>query len=138
MFADARVEITDGDEKTTGRVWGGIDFAFENRRVLAPGATGEAAPPAILSLGALELTCERGPEHLVPCYSDLVAALRDRGAEFSGELTRTFARLLDDIFVDQRVGATGLSADLVIRAARASTFDRSIHLELDATLVPKR
>jgi hypothetical protein len=150
MFADARVTIRDGELSTTGRIWGGLAFSLAG-----------AVEPMVVELSALELSCERATIEaelaaidfgvarqagdrvttLVPCYSDLVGALRDRGAEFQGELTRTFVKLLDDIFVDQRVGATGLSADLVIRGVRASAItdadNGSIHLELDAALAPK-
>ena len=131
MFADARVTIRDGEQETIGRVWGGLDFTFAG-----------GLEPIVVNLGALELSCEKPPAFLVPCYADLVGALRDRGSEFGGELTRTFATLLDDIFVDQRVGASGLTADIVIRAARTSLVSEpgkgSLHIELDAGLVPKR
>jgi hypothetical protein len=132
MFADARLTIRDGTEQTVGRVWGGLDFK------LAPAA----AEAVAVDLGALELSCERSPTTLVPCYADLVAAMRDRGSDFHGELTRVFAGLLDDIFVDQRVGASGLSADLVIRGVTVSTItadsNGSLHLELAAALVAKK
>jgi hypothetical protein len=133
MFADARITIKDGGATTVGRVWGGLDFKLS-------GTTGDDRGIAV-DLGALELSCERGPTTLVPCYADLVAALRDRGADFHGELTRTFTALLDDIFVDQRVGASGLSADLVIKTASATVKtaadNGSLHLELDAVLTAK-
>ena len=78
----------------------------------------------------------------MPCYADLVGALRDRGAQFHGELTRTFVKLVDDIFVNQRVGASGLSADLVIRAATLGSVSQgdngSLHIDLDAELAPRR
>ena len=130
LFADARVAIRDGATATVGRVWAGLDFAFA-------GAGGAA-----VDLGSLELSCERAPTTLVPCYADLVAALRDRRADFRGALTGTFAKLLDDVFVGQRVGASGLTADLAIRGV-ASTVklepdNGSLHLELDAVLSPKR
>ena len=132
LFADARVAIVDGDTRTTGRIWGGLEFEF----------AGTGNEPVAVDLGALELSCERSPTTLVPCYADLVAALRDRGADFHGELTRTFTKLVADIFVDQRVGASGLSADLVISAAVPSAKiagdNGSLHLELDAKLVPKK
>lgn len=131
MFADARVTIEDGDTKTIGRVWAGLEFSFSGK-----------LEPVGVDLGALELSCERTPTTLVPCFANLVGALRDRGSEFHGELTRTFAKVLDDIFVDQRVGASGLTADLVIRSARATMANEgvngSLHLELDAALAPKR
>lgn len=135
MFADARVTIVDGETKTIGRVWGGLDFGFAK-------PNGKHVETVPVDLGALELSCEEAPTRLVPCYADLVAAMRDRGGDFHGELTRTFAKLLADIFVDQRVGASGLSADLIIRrvtpSAAFSGDNGSLHLELDSVLSPKR
>jgi hypothetical protein len=135
LFADARISILDGGTRTTGRIWGGLDFQFSS-----PAAGGPAIAPVGVDLGTLELSCERSPTLLVPCYADLVAALRDRGAEFHGALTTTFAGLLGDIFVDRRVGASGLSSDLVIRAAspsvKVANGNGSLHLELDAALAP--
>jgi hypothetical protein len=132
MFADARISIVDGDTRTTGRVWGGLDFKFSQQRV----------EPVGVDLGALELSCERTPTTLVPCYADLVGALRDRGADFHGALTKTFTDLLANIFVNRRVGARGLSADLVIHSAspsvKLSGNNGSLHLELDTTLAPPR
>jgi hypothetical protein len=134
LFADARVTIADGDTKTIGRVWGGLDFGFGK-------PAGKKVETVPVDLGALELSCEESPTRLVPCYADLVSAMRDRGADFHGELTRTFAKLLADIFVDQRVGASGLSADLVIRRVTPSAVfsgdNGSLHLELDSVLAPK-
>jgi len=135
LFADARISILDGDTRTTGRIWGGLDFQFSTP--VAAANTGKLQPVGV-DLGALELSCERSPTLLVPCYADLVAALRDRGGEFHGALTTTFGELLGDIFVDRRVGASGLSADLVIRAAspsvKVANGNGSLHLELDAAL----
>ncbi len=134
LFADARVSIADGDQKTIGRVWGGLDFGFAK-------PDGKKVGTVPVDLGALELSCEESPTRLVPCYADLVAAMRDRGSDFHGELTRTFAKLLADIFVDQRVGASGLSADLIIKrvtpSAAVSGDNGSLHLELDSILAPK-
>jgi len=130
LAADARVAITDGTRTTVGRVWGGLDFRL-----------GREVEPVAVDLGALELACERTPTTLVPCYADLVAAVRDRGAEFHGELSQTFARLLADIFVERRLSDPGFPAELVIRGATprviAATANASLHLELDATLVAK-
>jgi hypothetical protein len=131
LFADARVTIRDGTTPTVGRIWGGLDFAF----------AADAVSAVAVDLGTLELSCERTPTLLVPCYADLVGALRDRGSQFHGELTRTFTKLLSDIFVDQRVGASGLTADLVIRgvvpSVKITGDNASLHLELDASLIAK-
>ncbi len=136
LSADARVAIADGARTTTGRVWGGLDFGF-GRRV---------DEPVSVDLGALELSCERTPTTLVPCYADLVAAMRDRGADFHGELTRAFAGLLADVFVDRRLEEPGFPAALVIRAATPAVTalpagapaNASLHLDLDAELVAPR
>lgn len=124
LGADARVAISDGDAVTTGRVFGALDFAF------AP----NALRPFAVELAALELACERTEATLVPCYGDLVAALRDRGADFGGALTDAFAKLLADIFVDRHVGAPGLPGELVIHGVVPSVVGGALHLELAALL----
>src|SRR5205814_7904457 len=134
MSAEARVAIADGaGPPTIGRVWGGLDFGFARR-------LGE---PVSADLGALELACERTPTTLVPCYADLVAAMRDRGPDFHGELTRVLAGLLADLFTGRRLEGPGLPAALVIRAASPRVIaaappappNASLHLDLDAALV---
>jgi hypothetical protein len=128
LAADARVGIADGAQHTVGRVWGGIDFQL-----------GGQVEPVSADLGALELSCERTPTRLVPCYADLVSAIRDRGADFHGELTQTFATLLSDIFVEQRLSDSALPVELVIKSAAPSVItdagNASLHLDLDAELV---
>jgi hypothetical protein len=128
LAADARVAIADGALRTVGRVWGGIDFTF-----------GDDASPIAADLGALELSCEKTPTRLVPCYADLVNAIRDRGADFHGELTQTFASLLSDIFVEQRLSDSALPVVLVIKRATPSVMataeNASLHVDLDAELV---
>lgn len=128
LAAESRVEIRDGAQTTIGRVWGGLDFRF-----------GAALEPVSVDLGALELTCERTPTRLVPCFADLVGAVRDRGGELHGELTQTFAGLLTDIFVDQRIGGAGLPAELVLERVRprlhVTDRNAALHLDLDAKLV---
>lgn len=131
LSADARVAITDGTHTTTGRVFGALDFSFAQ----TPGAD----LPVSVDLGALELACERSATTLVPCYSDLVAAIRGRGAEFHGALTTAFAALLENIFVDRHLGAPGLPAELVIGSVAPSiTGAGTLHLELSGALVPVR
>lgn len=134
LSAEARVPIRDGASLATGRVWGGLDFRFSARGV------DRVAADVAVDLGALELSCERTATTLVPCYSDLVAALRGRAGEFHGALTETFAQLISDIFVGRfgRLGASGLPAELVIRSATpslvATASNATLHLELDAAL----
>lgn len=129
LSAEAAVAIRDGATTTGGRVWGGLGFRF------APGALS----PIAVDLDELELSCERpGPAvTLVPCYGDLVAALRGRAGELHGALTASFAQLLTDIFVT-RLTATGVAAELAIRGVAPSVLaaDRNatLHLELDAAV----
>ncbi|HEY1553504.1 MAG TPA: hypothetical protein VGF94_01660, partial [Kofleriaceae bacterium] len=94
LAADARIAIIDEGQRTIGRVYGALDLAI----------------PGGIDLGALELSCEKTAATLVPCYGDLVAALRDRGADFHGALTTQFTRLVETIFTDRQIG--GLPADL--------------------------
>jgi hypothetical protein len=127
LAADARISLADGDTTTTGRVYGALRFA------IAPSPAGGL--PLSVDLGALELACERTATTLVPCYADLVSALRDRGSEFHGALTETFAKLLSDIFIDRELTAAGLPGRLVIRGATpAITAVGTLHLELAAEL----
>lgn len=128
MSADARVTITDATSKTTGRIWGGLDFAF------AP----SGVAPAAVDLGALELSCERTAVILVPCYAELVDTIRGNGAEFHGALTQAFAKILDDLFVERHLGASELPAELVIDKAVPQVTqagqNASLHLDLYGAL----
>jgi hypothetical protein len=130
LAADARVAIEDGSEKPTiGQVYGALDLRFAR----GPGTE----LPTLVDLGDLDLSCERDPWTLVPCYGDLVAALRDRGQEFHGALSEAFAGLLADIFVDRRIGAEGLPVDIVIaRAVPTLAGGGTLHLQLEGKLAP--
>jgi hypothetical protein len=129
LSADARLAISDGNKAIVGRGFGALDFRFVK--------ASSAALPIAVDLGALELACERTPTTLVPCYSDLVAAMRGRGGEFHGALTDAFAALLADIFIDRHLGASGLPAELVINTVVPSvTGAGTLHLQLDGKLVP--
>jgi hypothetical protein len=132
MAADGRVAISDGSAVTTGRVFGGLSFN------LAATSVG----PVGVDLRALELSCEKTATTLVPCYADLVGALRDRGADFHGVLTSSFTKLLNDIFVAQRVGASGVPVDLVIGGVHPSVTlappNGTLRLALDAELAPTK
>ncbi|TMQ05459.1 MAG: hypothetical protein E6J90_48920 [Deltaproteobacteria bacterium] len=161
LSAEARVAIRDGATTTMGRLWGGLDFRFSPASVDPAGEVPRPAGRAVgvptpldlaaqvdrvaVDLGALELSCERGAAAaamtLVPCYSDLVAALRGRTAELHGALTASFAQMVSDIFVG-RITATGVAADLEIRGATpslaAAASNATLHLELDAAVAPPR
>jgi hypothetical protein len=138
LAADARIAIADGTTITTGRVYGALRFSLAQ-------PVDRARLPLAVDLDALELACERTQTTrsdqlatLVPCYGDLVATVRDRGAEFHGALTEAFAKLLVDIFIDRRLGAADLPVDLVIRSALPTLAGGALHLDLDATFVPAR
>jgi hypothetical protein len=94
-----------------------------------------------VTLGALELSCERTTTTLVPCFSDLVDAVRGRSSEFHGALTATFVQLLTDIFVG-RLAAPGMPAELEIRGVipsiSATAINATLHLELDSALASPR
>jgi hypothetical protein len=120
--------VNRGASQTVGRVFGGLSFTF--------GA--KSTEPTAVDLRALELSCEATPTLLVPCYADLVGALADRGNEFHGVLTTAFGKLLTDIFVAQRVGASGVPVDLVIHGVTPSVVlaapNATLRLVLDAEL----
>ena len=116
--------------RATGRLWGGLDFRF----------AAHAVDHIDVDLDELELSCERTATTLVPCYGDLVTAVRSRSREFHAVLTEAFARLISDIFIGRvgRLDYTGLPAELVIRHAipiiAMTNTNATLHLELDATL----
>lgn len=119
LAADARTQIG----KTVGRVYGALSFTLATMK------------PSV-DLEDLELACERTPTQLVPCYSDLVEAMRGRGGEFHGALTTAFTQILAAIFVDRHLGASGLPAELVIEGVTPQITGGTLHLELAAKLAP--
>ena len=128
LAADGRVALRDGAQETTGRVFGALDLRFLPGKNL----------PVAVELGALELACERSPTTLVPCYGDLVSALRDRGGEFHGALTEAFAKLLATIFIDRHIATPGLPAELQIRGVVPTiTTAGTLRLQLDAQLIAR-
>ncbi|HTL35889.1 MAG TPA: hypothetical protein VL326_22320, partial [Kofleriaceae bacterium] len=148
LAADARISIDDGGA-TVGRLYGALDFSLASSspspspssssspsNPSSPGVARGALAPSV-DLGAIELACERRANVLVPCYGDLVAAMRDRGGEFHGALTEAFTKLIADIFVDRHLAAEGLPAELVISGATASLGGpATLHLELTGKLAP--
>jgi hypothetical protein len=128
--AVARDDAGAGAATVTGRLWSGLDFTFQ------PGPA-----PSIgvaVALGPLELTCAPDPTTRVPCYADLVAALRDRAGDLHGALTDTVTRTLTAIFVGQRVSRDDVPAALEIRGVRVTSSPAPpgarIRLELDAAV----
>jgi hypothetical protein len=134
LAAAAQVTIGDGAQAVVGRLWSGLELGF----VAGPA-------PAIgidVGLGPLELSCAPAPGQLVPCYADLVAALRDRAGEVHGALTDAFAGILTSLFVDRQVVAAGVPGSLTIKGVRASIAgtgpaptNARIRLDLDAAIV---
>jgi hypothetical protein len=133
MAGDLAVTIADAGVETKGRVWTSLDFRF--------GAGTEAALGTSVELGELDLTCEPEPGLLVPCYGDLVAALRARAPEVHDTLSLTFAQILRDIFVDQRISDPSLPGALVVDGVRARAYNAQtnamVRLELDARIEPR-
>ena len=129
LATDARVTIADGDRSTVGRIFGALEFRFIN-------VNADSKIPLSVHLGDLELACERSPTILVPCYSDLVAALRGRGGDLDGALTEAFAHLLALVFVDRRLGASGLPAELAIAGVtpQLAGLPPTLRLQLAATV----
>lgn len=146
LSAEARIAIRDGATRTTGRLWGGLAFRFARQ------SPDEVAAVAV-ELRALELSCERTATTLVPCYGDLVAAIRGRAGELHGALTSAFAELVSAIFVGRfgvpgvpgvagGAAAAGAATDLVISSVRPSVAtaagNATLRLELDAAIgVPR-
>ena len=131
LEAEAMVNLGDGAHTTLGRVWGGLDFHFSSD-------VSRGARPADVTLGALELSCVAGERTLVPCYADLVAALRDRAGDLHGALTDAFARILGELFVDRQLRSDDVPAALVIHGVRARAItsgdNAMIRLDLDASV----
>ncbi len=132
LAADARVAIADGDAvPIVGRIFGTLAFDF-----------GDKAMTPRVGLSQLELACEQTATTLVPCYADLVAAMRERGADFQGALTLGFGALLADVFVGRRLGDASLPAELAIHGVTPSLVrlpdNAALHLELDASFVTSR
>ena len=123
LAADARVTITDGDTRATGRVWGALAFRF---------ARGAPAIEVGVARGVETLALRAPPDLLVPCYGDLVDAMRGRTADFHGALTVAFADLLGAMFTERHLGDPRLPAELVIHRATPSLHGGVLRLDLDA------
>lgn len=149
LSAEAAIDLRDSGVVIRGRLWGGLDFRFA---AAAPRsvASGPGVTAATVDVGALELSCvssdtgsARTPAgdpivSLVPCYSDLVAALRGRAGELHGALTAKFVQLISDIFVG-RLSTSGVTSELAIRGAvphlLTSPIGATLELALDAAIL---
>ena len=133
MMGELVVTIADRGAVTPGRVWSSLDFHF---RAAAPGALSPT-----VDVGDLELSCEPRPDRLEPCYGDLVDALRARAPDVHDTLTQTFATILADIFVGQRLEDPALPASLVVTGVTPRAFvaapNGRLRLELAATIQPR-
>ncbi len=122
------VNIADADTVTPASAWGVLDLA------LGASPAGDRLT-ADVGVSALELTCEPTSGHLVPCYGDVVAAVRNAAAGTHAALGTALADTLGRLFIDQRVGADGVPAALAIHGVRARTDAAgAIRLELAATV----
>jgi len=108
-------------------VWGGLDFRFAAHSVT----------PASVELGELALSCERDSTALVPCYSDLIDAVRGRATEFHGALTEMYVKLVSEglRYSDRRGGATRRSGDSWSDSKRQRDCgNATVHFELDGVI----
>lgn len=127
LAADARLALTDGGVVTPGRVFGALDFRFD-----------PSGAPATVELGGLELACERAPTTLVPCYADLVAALRDRGRDFQAPLTSAFAQIVTTAFVGRPIAPPNGRGQLVVDGVQMSLAAGPVlRIALDARIITK-
>ncbi len=92
---DTELQIEDGKSTMAARLFGTVGFAF-----------GERAPAGLvarLTLDDLALTCHPGAGLLEPCYSNLVAAFRDRAEDVHGVLSRSFTALFETIALGRAI-----------------------------------
>jgi hypothetical protein len=122
------VNVADRDTVTPATALGALDIAFP---------PGDAIRTDVAITG-LELTCHPHPGELVPCYGDLVGAVRDATADTHGALGDALAKVLTDLFVGRRLVAAAAPATLALDGARASTIAgaQGVRIELDAHVAP--
>ena len=92
---EVALELHDRGAVMPARLLGSVGFGFGNR---AP-----AGLVARLQLDELTLTCRPRRDQLVPCYSNLVAAFRDRADDVHGALSRRFTALFEDIALQRTI-----------------------------------
>jgi hypothetical protein len=82
---------------------------------------------------------------LAPCYTDIVAAMQTRAADFDAALTAALSSILAGIFVDRTLGGdvagAELPAELIIRnvapSLRVADGAAALRLELTTELRPR-
>lgn len=124
----AAVDVADRDRITAATALGAIELGFR---------PGDAIAPEVAVAG-LELTCHPRPHTLVPCYGDLVAAVRDATGDTHAALGAALGEVLTGLFVGRTLGAEQVPATLALDRARASTIagGQGVRVELDARLTP--
>ncbi len=131
LAADARITIEDRATRSVGRVFGAVDLAAQ-----PTGSTLGA------QLGELALSCERRRDVLVPCYADLVGAIRARTPELHGPLTDALTSVLAKMFEGRTISDPSVPVALRVRAARPRIAidgtTGTIHLDLDAEITSTR
>ncbi len=117
LAAAATMTLTDGTKRTPARVYSAIGFRF---------GTSGTKLVADVQLADLRLTCEPRPGLLTPCYSDIVAQIRDNADDLHGELTRLFTGQFNRIVLNRHIGGPGLPRFAIRRATvRAMRVGRS-------------
>jgi len=122
------VNLADGAAVTAATALGLLDVALPASDRIATD----------IGLAGLELTCHPHPHQLVPCYGDLVAAVRDATGDTHAQLGAALSTVLTELFVGRTLAAVGAPATLQIERARAATLvgATAVRLELDARIAP--
>ena len=124
------LNLADGPTVTAATAWGALDVG------LGATAAGDRLA-ADVGVTNLELTCEPSPGRLVPCYGDIVAAVRAAAPDAHAGMGAALADALDQLFVDRRLTTDGAPAALAITGVRAHTDAAgAVRLELDAHVAP--
>ena len=131
------VDLGDGELVTPATAWGSFDVGLG-----AKPAAGDrtSAIAADVALRGLDLTCEPSPGLLVPCYGNVLSAVRGASTDVHATMAEALGGALTELFVDRRLDAGGAPAALAITGARARTItvgsSAMARVELDAHLVP--
>lgn len=125
LAADLRADLGDRGRVTPARIWAELALDLE------PASTEVA-------LADLALSCEPRPGLLVPCYGDLVAAMRAQAGDARAELSAVLVDLLAELFTDRRVSAPNAPVELVLAAPRITAHPAppsgTVRIAVDARL----